>query len=53
MKKNKNRLPFEIKYCVKYNILNQRPTSVNKNFHTNTTEHSTVEFDDKRVVKLE
>ena len=49
MKKNKNGLPLEIKYCVKCNLSNQRPTSVNEYFHTNTTEHSTVEFDEKGV----
>ena len=49
MKKNKNGLPLEIKYCVKCNLSSQRPTSVNEYFHTNTTEHSTVEFDDKGI----
>ena len=45
MKKNKNGLPLDIKYCVKCNLSNQRPTSVNEYFHTSSTQHSTVEFD--------
>ena len=45
MKKNKNGLPLDIQYCVKCNLSNQRPTSVNEYFHTSSTQHSTVEFD--------
>ena len=45
MKKNKNGLPLVIQYCTKCNLSNQRPTSVNEYFHTNSTQHTTVEFD--------
>lgn len=45
MKKNKNGLPIEIKYCIKCNLINQRPTTVNEYFHTSETVQTTVEFD--------
>ena len=48
-KKNKNGLPLKVKYCVKCNLSNQRPTSVNEYFHTSSTQHSTVEFDKNGV----
>ena len=47
--KNKNGLPIEVKYCIKCNLSNQRPTSVNEYFHTKETKHSTVEFDQNGV----
>ena len=49
MKKNKNGLPLDIQYCVKCNLSNQRPTSVNEYFHTSSTQHSTVEFDKDEI----
>lgn len=47
--KNKNGLPLEIKYCIKCNLSNQRPTSMNEYFHTSGSQHVTVEFDEKGV----
>tara|TARA_B100001564_G_C20669445_1_gene685440 strand:- start:4336 stop:5565 length:1230 start_codon:yes stop_codon:yes gene_type:complete len=49
IQKNKNGLPLKVKYCVKCNLSNQRPTSVNEYFHTSSTQHSTVEFDKNGV----
>lgn len=49
MKRNKNGLPLEIKYCTKCNLINQRPTSVNEYFHTEKTVQKTVEFDENGV----
>ena len=49
MKKNKNGLPLDIKYCVECNLINQRPTSINEYFHTHDAKQTTVEFDDKGV----
>ncbi len=45
IKKNKNGLPLEIKYCKKCNLINQRPTSINEYFHTADSIQTTVEFD--------
>ena len=45
MKRNKNGLPLEIKYCKECNLINQRNTSTNEYFHTPDTVFSTVEFD--------
>ena len=49
IKKNKNGLPLEIKYCKKCNLINQRPTTINEYFHTKDTVQTTVEFDDNGV----
>ena len=49
MKKNKNGLPLEIKYCVKCNLINQRPTTINEYFHTSESLQTTVEFDKNGV----
>lgn len=49
MNKNKNGLPLKIKYCVKCNLSNQQPTTVNEYFHVSETIQSTVEFDDNGV----
>ena len=46
MKKNKNGLPIEVKYCKKCNLSNQQPTSINEYFHTSETVQSTVKFDE-------
>ena len=48
-KKNKHGLPLEVKYCVKCNLSNQRPTSMNEYFHNSESEHTTVEFDENNV----
>ena len=50
MKKNKNGLPLDIKYCIKCNLSNQQPTTVNEYFHINETVQNTVEFDDYFVI---
>ena len=34
IKKNKNGLPLEVKYCKNCNLSNQQPTSTNEYFHT-------------------
>ena len=49
IKKNKNGLPLEIKYCTKCNLINQRPTSINEYFHTKDSVQTTVEFDENGV----
>tara|TARA_B100001057_G_C22871317_1_gene959013 strand:- start:4717 stop:5955 length:1239 start_codon:yes stop_codon:yes gene_type:complete len=49
MKKNKNGLPIEVKYCQKCNMSNQQPTSINEYFHTNETVQSTVRFDENGI----
>ncbi len=49
IKKNKNNLPLETKYCVKCNLSNQRPTSMNEYFHKHDSLHTTVEFDEKCI----
>tara|TARA_B100000886_G_scaffold295080_1_gene221790 strand:+ start:47457 stop:48686 length:1230 start_codon:yes stop_codon:yes gene_type:complete len=49
IKKNKNNLPLEIKYCIKCNLSNQRPTSMNEYFHKHDSLHTTVEFDEKCI----
>jgi len=49
MKKNKNGLPIEVKYCQKCNLSNQQPTSINEYFHTSETIQSTVKFDENGV----
>ncbi len=49
IKKNKNGLPLEIKYCTKCNLINQRPTTINEYFHTKDTVQTTVEFDENGV----
>ena len=49
IKKNKNGLPLEIKYCTKCNLINQRPTTINEYFHTKDTVQTTVEFDENAV----
>ncbi len=49
MKKNKNGLPLEIKYCIKCNLINQRPTTINEYFHTSESLQTTVEFDKNGV----
>ncbi len=45
IKKNKNGLPLEVKYCKKCNLSNQQPTSTNEYFHTSETVQQTIEFD--------
>ena len=49
MKKNKNGLPIEVKYCKKCNLSNQQPTSINEYFHTSETVQSTVKFDENGI----
>ena len=36
-KENKFGLPSEVKYCVKCNVINQRPTSTNEYLHDKFT----------------
>ena len=45
IKKNKNGLPLEVKYCKNCNLSNQQPTSTNEYFHTQDTIQQTIEFD--------
>lgn len=49
MEKNKNGLPLKVKYCIKCNLSNQQPTTINEYFHTSKTEYTTVEFDEKGI----
>ena len=49
MEKNKNGLPLKVKYCIKCNLSNQQPTTINEYFHTSKTGYTTVEFDEKGI----
>tara|TARA_Y100001970_G_C14254243_1_gene873994 strand:- start:3862 stop:5103 length:1242 start_codon:yes stop_codon:yes gene_type:complete len=49
IKKNKNGLPLEVKFCKLCNLSNQNPTSINEYFHTRDTVQKTVEFDENNI----
>ena len=42
-------LPKEVKYCVKCNVTNQRPTSTNEYKHDKNTAQIPIEFDNNNV----
>ena len=46
---NKYGLPSEVKYCVKCNVINQRPTSTNEYRHDKDTKQIPIEFDENNV----
>jgi len=47
IKKNKNGLPVEIRYCHECNISNQQPTTINEYFHTSDSIQTTIEFNEQ------
>ena len=42
-------LPSEIKYCVKCNVINQRPTSTNEYLHDKSTKQIPIDFDKDNI----
>ena len=42
-------LPEEIKYCVKCNVINQKPTSTNEYLHDKFTKQIPIKFDENNV----
>ena len=42
-------LPLEVKYCVKCNVSNQKPTSTNEYKHDKNTAQITIEFDSNNI----
>ena len=42
-------LPLEVKYCVKCNVSNQKPTSTNEYKHDKNTIQITIEFDSNNI----
>ena len=42
-------LPLEVKYCVKCNVTNQKPTSTNEYKHDKNTTQIPIEFDSNNI----
>jgi N-acetyl sugar amidotransferase len=42
-------LPSEIKYCIKCNVINQRPTSTNEYLHDKSSKQIPIDFDENNI----
>ena len=42
-------LPPEVKYCIKCNVINQRPTSTNEYLHDNSSKQIPIDFDKDNI----
>ena len=49
LSKPKFGLPSEIKYCIKCNVINQRPTSTNEYLHDKSSKQIPIDFDENNI----
>ena len=49
LSKPKFGLPSEIKYCIKCNVINQRPTSTNEYLHDRSSKQIPIDFDENNI----